>query len=165
MGRLARLREYVKLSGTDLLLRIAVANDTDAIARVFSPSFRLLTFLPELHTVEEDRWFIENVVLKKYEVTVAEHHDSIVSFLARQNEEIRLLYTHPDFIGLGAGSLLLDAANMTGVAALELWCFQSNGYARRFYEARGFRPIKFTDGQHNEEKTTDVCYRWEQSTE
>ena len=121
MGRLARLRESVKLSGTDLLLRIAVANDTDAIARVFSPSFRLLTFLPELHTVEEDRWFIENVVLKECAVTVVKHHDSIVSFLARQHQEIRLLYTHPNFIGLGAGSLLLDSAKSTGVEMLELW--------------------------------------------
>jgi len=144
---------------------VAIANDADAIARVFSPSLRLLTFLPELHTVEEDRWFIANIILKECEVTVAEQHNSIVSFLARQDEEIRLLHTHPNFIGLGAGSLLLDAAKTAGSAALELWCFQSNVCARQFYEARGFRPIKFTDGQHNEEKTPDVRYRWEQSTE
>jgi GNAT superfamily N-acetyltransferase len=143
---------------------VAVANDADAIARVFSPSLRLLTFLPELHTVEEDRWFIANIILKECEVTVAEHNNSMVSFLARQDEEIRLLYTQPDFIGRGAGSLLLDAAKSAGIAALELWCFQSNLRARQFYEAHGFRPIKFTDGQRNEEKTPDIRYRWERST-
>ncbi len=153
------------MPSTDLTHRAAEARDADALARVFSPSLRLLTFLPKLHTVEEDRWFIANIILKECAVTVAEHHNTIVSFLARQDEEIRLLHTHPDFIGRGAGSLLLDAAKKAGIAALELWCFQSNICSRQFYEARGFRPIKFTDGRHNEEKMSDVRYRWERSTE
>jgi putative acetyltransferase len=38
---------------------------------------------------------------------------------------------------------------------------QANTRARRFYEARGFRAIRFTDGGDNEEKTLDVRYRWE----
>ena len=42
------------MPSTDLTNRVAIANDADAIARVFSPSLRLLTFLPELHTVEEE---------------------------------------------------------------------------------------------------------------
>ena len=53
-------------------LRRATIADADAIAAVFSPSFRLLTFLPALHTVAEDRWFIENVILRECEVTLAE---------------------------------------------------------------------------------------------
>jgi len=36
--------------------RAATAGDADAIAAVFSPSFRLLNFLSEQHSVEEDRW-------------------------------------------------------------------------------------------------------------
>jgi hypothetical protein len=106
--------------------RPAAADDARAIAEVFSPSLRLLTFLPVLHTVEEDRHFIENVILRESVVTVAESEAGIVSFLARQEEEIRLLYSRPDSIGAGAGSLLLAAAKRSGVAALELWCFQAN---------------------------------------
>ena len=150
-----------KSLGGNLTLRMAVAGDVDAIAGVFSPSLRLLTFLPELHTVEEDCWFIANRILKECAVIVALHGDTIVSFLARQDEEIRLLHTHPDFIGRGAGTLLLDAEKDKGHAALELWCFQANTQARRFYEAHGFRPIRFTDGEANEEKMPDVRYRWE----
>ena len=37
--------------------------------------------------------------------------------------------------------------------------------ARRFYEARGFRAIRFTDGAGNEEKTPDVRYRWERAAD
>ena len=74
--------------------------------------------------------------------------------------EIRLLHTHPDFIGQSAGTLLLGAAKQSGVPALELWCFQANTLARRFYERHGFRAIAFTDGPENEEKMPDVRYRW-----
>ncbi len=144
-----------------LCCRQATHDDADAIARVFSPSLRLLTFLPILHTVEEDRWFIAHVILKECDVTVAECDDRIVSFLARQDQEIRLLHTRSDCLGKGAGTQLIECAKLCGVTALELWCFQVNVRGRRFYEARGFRAIKFTDGAHNEEKTPDVRYRWE----
>jgi len=73
-----------------LVLRAAKPNDSAAIARVFSPSLRLLRFLPSLHTVEEDEWYIENVILTEAAVTVVTSEDGVVAFLARQGEEIRL---------------------------------------------------------------------------
>jgi GNAT superfamily N-acetyltransferase len=142
-------------------LRRASIADADAIAAVFSPSFRLLTFLPVLHTVEEDRSFIENVILRDCEVTLAEDESGVVAFLAREGEEAHLLYVHPDRVGTGAGTQLIEAAKASGVAALDLWCFQANARARRFYVALGFRAVRFTDGAHNEEKTPDVRYRWD----
>jgi GNAT superfamily N-acetyltransferase len=133
-----------KLTTMRFTLRRAAACDADAIANVFSASFWLLTFLPMLHTVEEDRWFIINLILKKCEVTVAEDESGIVvAFLARQGEEVRLLHTRPDLIGMGAGTRLIDAAKASGVGALELWCFEANERARRFYEARVFHAIRF----------------------
>jgi len=60
---------------------------------------------------------------------------------------------------------LIEAAKASGVLALELWCFQANAYARRFYEARGFHVIRFTDGAHNEERTPDVRYRWARASD
>jgi putative acetyltransferase len=142
-------------------LRRATPCDADAITNVHWASFRLLTFLPMLHTLEENRRFIANVILNECEVTVAEDNSGIVSFLARRGEEIRLLYTRPDRIGMGAGTQLIDAATATGIGALELWCFQANERARRFYEARGFQAIRFTDGAQNEERMPDIRYRWE----
>jgi GNAT superfamily N-acetyltransferase len=142
-------------------LRRATAIDADAIANVYSASFRLLTFLPMLHTADEYRWFIANVILKECEVTVAEDETGIVAFLALNREEVRLLYTRPDRIGMGAGTQLIDVAKARGVGALELWCFQANERARRFYEARGFHAIRFTDGADNDEQIPDIRYRWE----
>jgi GNAT superfamily N-acetyltransferase len=96
------------------------------------------------------------VILDECDVTVAEDDSGIVAFLARQGEEVRLLYTRPDRIGMGAGTQLIDAAKPARSALSELWCFQVNARARRFYEARGFHAIRFTDGADNEERMPDV---------
>jgi GNAT superfamily N-acetyltransferase len=141
-------------------LRHATDQDGDEIAEVYCASFRLLTFLPMLHTIESYRWYVANVMLKQYAVMVAEDDTGIVSFLACRDEEMGQFYTRPDRIGRGAGTQLIEAAKSSGVAALELWCFQANLRARRFYEARGFRAIRFTDGADNEERMPDVRYRW-----
>lgn len=151
------------MTGQPIQIRSATKADADAIADVFSPSLRLLTFLPELHTTDEDRWFIANIIMNECAVTLAEHEGSIISFLALERDEIRLLHTHPDHIGKGAGSLLLQAAKNLDLPALQLWCFQANMRARKFYERHGFRPVEFTDGARNEEKTPDVRYRWQRS--
>ena len=56
------------------------SDDAGGIAAVFSSSLRLLTFLPVLHPVEEDRRFIENVILKECEVIVAEGDAALSRF-------------------------------------------------------------------------------------
>ena len=63
----------------------------------------------------------------------------------------------------GAGTRLVEAAKSSGVDALELWCLQANTRTRRFYEARGFRAVRFTNGADNEERMPDVRYRWERN--
>jgi GNAT superfamily N-acetyltransferase len=145
-------------------LRRAVTRDADDIAAVFSSSYRLLTFLPMLHTPDEDRRFIGNTILTQCEVTIAETPaGEIASFLTREGEDIRLLYTHPRHIGKGGGGLLIEAAKGS-VETLELWCFQANVAARRFYERHGFTAIRFTDGADNEEEAADVRYRWQRQS-
>ena len=141
------------------LCRATVA-DVDEVAAEFSAPFRLLTFLPMLRTVAEDRSFIANVILKICEVVVAEDAGGIVSFPARHREEVRLFYTRPDRI---ARTRLIEAVKSIEVNILELWCFQANAGARCFYEVRGFCAIRFTGGADNEEKTPDIRYRWERA--
>ena len=142
-------------------LRHATDEDANSIAELFFASYRLLAYLPMIHTIEEYRRFVPTVLLKECTVTVAEDDTGVVAFLARNGEEVRQLYTRPDRIGGGAGTQLIEAAKSSGAAALELWCFQANARARRFYEARGFRAIRLTDGARNEERTPDIRYRWQ----
>lgn len=49
------------------------------------------------------------------------------------------------------------AAAPTG---LQLWTFQSNRRAHRFYERHGFLPERWTDGATNRERAPDVRYGW-----
>lgn len=46
---------------------------------------------------------------------------------------------------------------------LNLWTFQRNRRARRFYELNGFAAVRETDGSSNEEKEPDVLYRWQRT--
>jgi hypothetical protein len=107
---------------------------------VYWASFRMLTFLPMQHTIEENRRFVTDVILNECEVTVAEDETGIVAFLARKGEEVRLLYTRSDRIGMGAGTQPIDAAKAGGIGALELWCFEANERARRFTKHEVFAP-------------------------
>jgi hypothetical protein len=45
----------LELTTMRFILRRATASDADPIASVYSASFRLLTFLPMLHTIEDYR--------------------------------------------------------------------------------------------------------------
>ncbi len=146
---------------TELTVREATSSDAEAIAGVFTPSLRSLSFLPRLHTADEDLWFIRNVILAECRVAVTERAGEIIAFLALDGREIRLLHTHPAHFGKGAGSLLLEGAKAGSPGCLELWCFQANTAARRFYERHGFLAIEFTDGKRNEEKMPDIRYRWQ----
>jgi hypothetical protein len=53
-------------------LRSATGEDAQVIAEVYFASFRLLTFLPMLHTLPSYRWYVANRMLKEWVVTVAE---------------------------------------------------------------------------------------------
>ena len=69
------------------------------------------------------------------------------------------LYVLPEVQGRGVGSELLQVA-MCAFDRLQLWTFQRNIAARRFYEARGFVLVRETDGSGNEEKEPDALYIW-----
>jgi len=98
-------------------LRPAMPEDAEAIAAVYAASFRLLTFLPMLHTMESYRWYVANRMLKEWAVTIAEDDTGIVAFLGLRGEEVGHFYTRPDRIGRGAGTQLIEAAKSSGVTA------------------------------------------------
>lgn len=140
-------------------LRRAKPEDGASLGNLFRRSRRLLTFLPHLHTAEEDNWFIREIVLQTQLVTVAEQDDALLAFMAEDGDCITQLYVEPALRRLGAGSILVGDAK-TRHDELWLWCFASNTPARAFYEKHGFVAERFTDGSDNEERQPDVLYRW-----
>ena len=67
-----------------------------------------------------------------------------------------------DPTGPGAASArrFVGLAKSLRPAGLELYTFQVNAGARRFYERHGFRVVDLDDGARNEEGQPDVRYRW-----
>ena len=148
-------------AGASLILRAATRTDAPVIAALFLASKRkAMPYLPELHTDEETYDWIESDILETHEVEVAEVESTVVGFAAIKGGLLGHLYVHPDRQGVGVGSALLASAKERRPSGLELWTFQRNEVARRFYARHGFRAVELTDGADNEEREPDVRYVW-----
>jgi len=144
-----------------VILRPAIPTDAPAIAVILRTCFRVsLPFLPELHTPDEDLAFVSGRLMGANTVWVAEVDGAVAGYIAFREGWIEHLFIDPHRQGQGIGPALLAKAMEDGTPR-QLWTFQQNTRARRFYEVRGFRAVEFTDGEGNEEKTPDVRYRWD----
>lgn len=141
------------------MVRRATADDVDTIAELFRRSFGTLDFLPKLHTAEEDRAHLAGVVAEQ-DVWVADEGGRVVGFLALKGDHGTFFYVDPEAQDHGHGSALFAEAQRARPDGFDFWVFQANARARSFYEKRGCRPVEFTDGAGNEEKTPDVRYEW-----
>ena len=145
-----------------MLRRLELA-DMSAVALVHRTAFdQALPWLAGLHTPEEDRWFFRERVFKTCEVWGAFDNTAMIGMLAFREGWIDQLYVLPDAQRRGVGTELMKVAK-SSFDCLQLWTFQSNVAARRFYEARGFALVQETDGARNEEKEPDALYLWTRS--
>jgi len=141
-------------------LRRLELDDMDAAARIHRAAFdHALPALAGLHTSEEDRWFFRGRVFPTCALWGAFDDAGMTGIVAFREGWIDQLYVVPAAQGQGVGTALLRVAQ-TAFDRLQLWTFQKNGPARRFYEARGFALVRETDGAGNEEKEPDALYLW-----
>jgi GNAT superfamily N-acetyltransferase len=144
-------------------LRPATPAEAPALAIILRTCFWVsLPFLPELHTAAQDIAFMSGRLLPANAVWVAEVAGAVAGYIAFRDGWIEHLFIHPDRQGQGIGPALLAKALEDGTPR-QLWTFQQNARARRFYEARGFRAVEFTEGEGNEERMPDVRYLWSPS--
>ena len=140
-----------------MIVRRATIADADRAAKVFTASFAGMGFVPKIHDAEEDRVFVRGLIANK-EVWLAERDGLIVGLACWHDGWLEQLYVDPAHHNCGAGTLLLKHVLHQHPGPLQLWTFQANTGARRFYERHGFVAVKFTAGAHNEEQTADVRY-------
>ncbi len=146
-----------------IVLRRLTLDDVDAVAGVHRTAFDArLPWLAGLHSPAEDRWFFRERVFTDCAVWGA-LDATVVGFIAFREGWIDQLYVLPRWQGQGVGQALLKIAKKTW-PSLDLWTFQRNVEARRFYERQGFIAIDQTDGSRNEEHEPDVLYRWVATT-
>jgi ribosomal protein S18 acetylase RimI-like enzyme len=142
------------------MIRRAEPQDADDIGETFSKSMATLTFLPPLHTDEEHRRFMTEMVPVDHEMWVAEEDGRVVGLAAVGAETLGHLYVHPDYQSRGIGSELLDKVKLVHPDGFTLWTFPHNEGACRFYERHGMHVSARGDGSGNEEGLPDVQYEW-----
>ena len=145
-----------------IAIRRATASDAPSVAEVFLRSFRAAyPTIRSAHTDEQVRAWIRDEVVARTECWVAVDRDGVVAMLSLTPGWIEHLYVAPDRLGEGIGQRMLDLAKEGAAGPLQLWTFEVNERARRFYGRNGFVEVERTDGAGNDEREPDVRLVWQ----
>ena len=142
-------------------IRRLTTDDIDAVADIHHRSFGdRLPWLAGLSTRDEDRQFFRETVFPACNVWGAVENGAIIGFAALRDQWLDHLYVLPEYQSRGVGSVLIRHCQLQ-VPELQLWTFQQNVGARRFYEAHGFTPVNATPDAPTEDHEPDALYRWQ----
>lgn len=144
-------------------LRRAGALDAAVAAQVYLASRKGAGDLipPAAHDDEDVHRWMRDVFLPYAEVWFAVEDERVLGLLGLQPpDRLEQLYVVPEAQGQGVGTALLDLAKRLRPRGLQLWAFESNTAAHRFYERHGFVVAEQTDGSANEEHAPDRRYVW-----
>jgi len=147
------------------VLRPARVNDAAECAHVYLRSRAFgLPQVPVVHRAPEVRRWMADDVIGHADMWVAEVDGVIAGLMVLSHERdggwVDQMYLDPSWVGRGLGDRFVELARRRCPGGLQLWTFQSNGPARRFWQRHGFTEQESTDGRGNEERTPDVRYRW-----
>lgn len=144
-------------------IRDARPTDAGKIAAIMTEANAAPDWKPHLHSAAQDVAFCGRMIDRGWVRVAVAADRAILGFIARDGEEVDALYVAAPARGHGIGKALIADAKAR-VARLELWTFQRNTGAQRFYEREGFAEVTRTDGADNQEKLPDVRYAWEAET-
>ncbi|MEL7116215.1 MAG: GNAT family N-acetyltransferase [Pseudomonadota bacterium] len=135
-------------------------SDVRPLVLIMKEWVRETPWMPVLHQEPEDLKFMRHLI-DDFEVTVIRGvMGGPQGFLARDGQIIHALYMRRGMRGRRYGKTLLD--RVKGIEPrLELWTFQQNERARKFYAREAFQEVEMTDGAGNDEKLPDVRMVWE----
>ena len=140
-------------------IRRAVATDADQAAAMFTAVMKQRTFAPKFHSDEEDRAYIAERITDD-EMWVAVVDGRVIGLACLKDDCLMQLHVDPAQQNCGIGTALLDHVKYQRPGGFDLWTFQANKGARRFYERHGLEAVERTDGERNEEQLPDVRYAW-----
>ena len=131
--------------------------EMDAAAAVHRAAFDdRLPWLTGLHTPEQDRSYFRGQGSRICQIWGAFEDAALIGIVAFREDWIDHLYVLPGEQRKGVGTALLEIAQ-SAFPQLHLWTFQRNIATRKFYVARGFIPVRQTDGD-NDENEPDILY-------
>jgi len=151
---------------SDTLLRPAGEDDAPAIAEVLlaarAAAVAAGAMPASVHPASDMPRHVREGILPHREVWVAQAGEGadVLGVMALDATWLDDLYVHPSAAGQGIGSALLQLAQALRPDGFDLWVFEVNGPARRFYERHGLTLVERTDGSGNAERAPDLRYRW-----
>lgn len=150
------------ITAHEAVIRRAGALDAREAAEVWLRSYdAALPTVRRAHSDDEVRDYFREVVIPGREVWVAQSPDGpLVGVMVLGEGSIDQLYLAPDRRGQGLGDRFVALAKRRHPTGLDLWTFQVNAPAHRFYERHGFTEAERTDGSANEEGEPDIRYVW-----
>jgi GNAT superfamily N-acetyltransferase len=140
------------------VIRRATPEDAEAVGRVFVSARDEMTYVPRIP--DEDRPKLGGWIVERHDVWVAEAEGRIVGFIGLHPGLLEHIYVAPAIQNGGVGTALLEHAKRLEPEGLQLWVFQKNEGARRFYDRHGFVLVRLTDGAGNMEREPDALYEW-----
>jgi putative acetyltransferase len=145
-----------------MIFRALRRDETGEAARVHRLGMETMVDFQGRHTPEEDWIFYRDTVFEQCTITGAFSNGLLIGHVAWQKGWIEHLHVDPAHQGRGVGATLLEGVKAQ-LDDIQLWTFQTNREARRFYERHGFSARQFTEGEANDERRPDVRYRWRRS--
>lgn len=117
---------------------------------------------PAVHTADEDLvWFAERLRDGEHEAWLAQRSDGLIlGYALFTSTWLNHLFVRPGHFGARIGTDLLHLTQTLRPEGLQLWVFQTNHDAIRFYQRHGFTEVERTDGAENEELAPDIRMQW-----
>lgn len=142
-------------------IRRLTSEDINMVAEIYCRSFgERLPWLTGASTRDEDRAFFRETVFPHCDVWGAVENGKVIGFAALRGVWLDHLYVLPEYQSRGVGSFLIRHCQLQ-VPELQLWTFQQNVGASRFYESHGFDLIRTTEDTGTPGREPDALYRWQ----
>lgn len=142
----------------NLHMRAARSTDAGQLGEILGEAVAANHWKPQLHSAAQDVAHMGDLIDRGW-VHLCERGDQVLGFIARNDTSVQSLYVRSTAQNEGVGAMLLNNAK-TECDRLELWTFQANIGAQRFYVRHGFTEAERTNGAGNEEGLPDIRYVW-----
>lgn len=144
----------------DAQLRPARTQDMEACAGILNDWIDETGWMPRVHShAEVVNYYKTTVASERRTFVVVSDHSTLGFMVLAADQLISALYVGREYRRQGVGQLLLNRAKREFDDRLELWTFQANVAAQKFYVREGFSEINRTDGD-NDEGLPDILLEW-----
>lgn len=144
----------------DAQLRSARTQDMQACATIHNDWIDETSWMPRLHSRAEVEGHYKTAVAQDRKTLVVVSGHLVLGFATLSaDQQLSALYVSRANRRRGVGRFLLDTVKREFGDRLQLWTFQANDAAQKFYGREGLFEINRTDGD-NEEGLPDLLLEW-----